>query len=83
MKAIATKYIGPRGLRPGRIKATDLDGNSASIDYPHDAREDQKHFLAAKALCEKMGWHGTLIEGGLGKVQNKVYVWSDGPHYTV
>lgn len=73
MKAITTKYHGPIGARGARIVATDSDGNRASIPYPHDAHTDEKHRRAAVALCKKMKWTGTLIQGGLKN--DEVFVW--------
>ena len=66
MKAIETKYLGPSGHRGSRIKATDHDGNAVTIGYPHELSGMACHRKAADALCEKMGWKGDLIGGGLG-----------------
>jgi len=41
-----------------------MDGNRITISYPHDLPEGEKHQAAARALCEKMGWTGRLVEGG-------------------
>ena len=64
MKAILTKYMGPRNVRGSRIKAYDADGNSATIPYPHQLRSEDGHHKAAQSLCDKMGWKGDLIGGG-------------------
>jgi len=55
--------LGPTNTKGGRIKATTGNGRySVTIDYPHESR--YPHADAALALCWKMGWTGTLIEGG-------------------
>lgn len=63
MKAIKTTYFGPTNTRGSRIKATDGDGNSASIPYPYELNQDDAHKLATKKLCEKMGWPTEMIMG--------------------
>jgi hypothetical protein len=75
MKAIITKYHGPTNSRGSRISASDEDGNRVTVSYDHASHDP--HRLAAIALCKKMGWTGTLIEGGLGNKGN-VYVWAQG-----
>ena len=74
MKAIITKYIGPTDTRGSRIKASDEDGNSITIGYDYAA--ESAHVVAARKLCEKMNWHGELVEGGLG--DRSVFVFVDG-----
>ena len=71
MKAIITKYIPATNFKPGRVKATDGD-NSVIVS----CNDDNTHAAAAKALCKKLGWHGTLIEGCTK--QGSVFVWSQG-----
>lgn len=65
MKAIITKWHPPGANSPGRISASDGDGNRvystaqlSSVELRH---------RAAVALCHKMGWSGaeTLIGGGI------------------
>jgi len=56
MQAIVTKYLGPRGVRGARIKAT-AEGGSITIGYPHELHGyEERHRKAAEALCDKMGW---------------------------
>lgn len=74
MKAIVTTYLGPTERRGPRIVATDSDNNRVTIPYPHDLSESQKHAHAARALCRKMGWSGTLAEGSL-RPGSSVFVW--------
>lgn len=72
--AIVTKYLGPTNTKGGRIKATTDNGRySVTIDYPHESR--YPHADAALALCWKMGWTGTLIEGGTA--DGSVFVFAD------
>lgn len=75
MKAIVTKYHGPTDRRGARISASDEDGNRVMVPYAHELSGELVHRQAAIALCEKMGWTGTLHAGSLGK--GYVYVWSD------
>lgn len=65
MKAITTTYYGATNSHGARITARDSDGNRATIDYPQDAQGgEEAHAQAARQLCGKMGWSGTLIGGG-------------------
>ena len=66
MKAIRTKYHGPTDTRGSRIVATAEGGpkpHRATVPYDHGS--DNPHRDAAVALCRKLGWTGTLCEGGL------------------
>ena len=65
MKAINTVYNGPTNTRGSRITASDEDGNRITIPYPHELSGMDVHAKAAVALCNKMGWKGTLHGGGL------------------
>jgi hypothetical protein len=73
MKAITTKYVGPTNTRGARIIASDGDGNRVTVAYDYNMHNDKAHSAAARALCEKMGWHGVLIAGGT--TTGYVYVW--------
>jgi hypothetical protein len=64
MKAITTKYHGPTDTRGSRITATDSDGNRVTVPFDHSLPHDGVHRKAADALCLKMGWKGSLIQGG-------------------
>lgn len=76
MKAILTKYIGPTNTRPSRIKASDCDGNSVTISCPHELSGEACFRKAADALCQKMGWKGPLVGGGLKN--DWVFCFADG-----
>ncbi len=65
MKAIITKYLGATNTLGARIKASDEDGNTTTINYPHELSGEAVHRKAADALCEKMGWGGDMVCGSL------------------
>jgi len=78
MKTITTKYLGATNTRGSRISASDGDGNRIVTPYRSELGETENHEGAVKALCEKMGWHGTLQGGDLlqgGVVVNMCWVW--------
>lgn len=62
MQAIITKYLGPTDKRGARIKASSGAG-SITIPYPFALSNDDVHAKAAKTLCAKLGWTGTLVIG--------------------
>lgn len=72
MKAIKTKFIPCSNFKGARITASDGDGNRVVISYPHEA--SAPHWLAAQALCQKMGWKGRLAQGWL-KPGDEVFVF--------
>jgi len=74
MKAITTKYYGPTNHRGARIVASDMDGNRATISYPHDLSGEAVHRAAADQLCGKMGWTGSLVGGAIK--QGYVFVFA-------
>lgn len=62
-KAIVTKFHGPTNFKGARISASDDDGNRVSVDYDDALNSGPNHAKAANALCEKMEWEGTLVQG--------------------
>jgi hypothetical protein len=64
MKAIMTKYLPCTNSKGSRIKASDGDGNSITIGYPHELSGEEVFKKAAIALCDKMQWSNDLIGGG-------------------
>ena len=64
MQTILTRYIGPGNVRGSRVKATSSSGK-ASVTLPWDSAlsSEDCHTLAARALCDKLDWHGTLTGG--------------------
>jgi len=80
MKTIKTKYLGPSNTKGSRIVADDGDGNRMIRHYRSELNSDKNHAVAAKALCEKMGWGGTLQGGDLlkaGRTVGMVWTWLD------
>jgi hypothetical protein len=83
MKAIVTKYLPATNFRGSRIKASDLDGNSITIPYPHELNwsNGETHRKAAIALCDKMGWYGRLVQGSLKT--GYAFVWDGGTNIII
>ena len=73
MKAIRTRFTGPTTRYPeGRLIASDEDGNRVAIAFNQCAGSRQAaHFEAARALADRMQWHGQLAGGAL----RGGYVW--------
>lgn len=68
MKAIQTRYYGATNTRGSRIVATAEGGakpHRVSIPYPPELSGEAVHAAAAVKLCEKLGWTGILVGGGL------------------
>lgn len=65
MQAITTKFHGPGNVRGARISATTESGIRVTVPYDYAGTTDDRHANAARALCEKMGWSGALVSGGL------------------
>lgn len=64
MKAIITKYLPATSRTGSRYSAEDEDGNKVLISgESYACTHLDKHANAARALCEKMGWEGTLRGG--------------------
>lgn len=71
MKAIRTRYLPATICSPAKYAATDGDGNRISVTVSEIEQElgdgnwtpDGHHRLAAKKLCEKMGWKGEFVTG--------------------
>jgi len=80
MKTIKTKYLGATTYKGSRIVADDGDGNRVTLPYRCEVNSDENHAKAARALCEKMGWVGTL-QGGermkAGRTVGMVWTWLD------
>lgn len=70
MKAILTKYLPATARRPSRIKAF------AEGVKPFDHGAKDPHAVAAVLLCERMGWPGDLISGGLPDCSGNCYVFA-------
>lgn len=65
MTAITTKYLCPTNFRGARVKAS-ANGFSVTLDWDYElpASGYGNHVAAAKALCRKLDWHGSLVGGG-------------------
>jgi len=74
MKAIKTTYLGPTNTRGSRIKASDGDKNQITISWQYALEADENHKAAAKALCDKMGWHGQMVMGGFPDCNVHVFI---------
>jgi len=84
--AIITKYLSATHYKGARIKATTGNGKfSVTISYPYeDSRNAHAH--AALALARKLGWQGTLIEGGTSTGSVFIYIPASGvviEHHTI
>lgn len=75
MKAIVVKFHGQTEFP--RLRASEPDGKSVTIPYPNDLQREEAYALAARTLCEKLGWKGTLAVGGLER-GNEVFVFLGG-----
>lgn len=73
MKAIVSKYISATQTKPSRVVATAEPHHRVTIGY-HSAENPFQ--AAAVALCRKMSWHGTLIEGGMPDGHSRCYVFA-------
>lgn len=82
MKAIRTQYHGPTDRRGSRISAT--SGEKGQRVYLSDwgsLTTSGGHAMAAKRLCEKMGWPTDLIGGGFPD-GSMVWVFAKSPDRT-
>jgi hypothetical protein len=57
---VPTSYRPQILTNPGRVKATAANGEEISVAWDRGLSIEQNHGLAARALCEKLGWHGTF-----------------------
>ena len=62
-KAIVTRHLPATMRLPGRVKASDSDGNATTISWDSSLNTLPNHQRAAAALCEKMGWRGHYVSG--------------------
>lgn len=81
MKAIETKYIPASSYRGSRIRAYAEGVKSLTISYDHGARNP--HAVAAIALAKRMGWTGTLVEGGKADQTGCVFCFLDSDRYEI
>jgi hypothetical protein len=69
MKSITTKYLSPGNVRGARMKASDHDGNEATVPYDYGSNDDARHAKACEALMRKMKWDGHYVGGWSGPGQ--------------
>ena len=81
MQTITTKYHGPTNNRGARITATATGGCSMTIPYPQELSGVLVHLAAARALCQKLNWHGDLSAGDTKT--GYVFVFSDSDRFTI
>jgi hypothetical protein len=72
MKAIAVKYFPASGSKPSFVKAFDSDKHSVKVPFHTETYDASIYEYAAQALCNKMGWIGKLVSGGI-KINGKDY----------
>ena len=78
-QAIETKFHGPTNSSGSRISAKAWAG-STRVHYNHALNADQNHLAAAKALAEKMEWHGLWIGGGKADGRGYTFVCLPGSY---
>lgn len=69
MQFIRTTNLPATATKPSRIKATTSCGNTSLIISRCDPELDgldyeDEHAFVAIELCKKLGWTGTLVNGG-------------------
>lgn len=74
MQTITTKYLPATNTKGSRIKATTARGKSIIIPYDYEVSTDIAHQKAVIAICDKLDWHGKLVEGESSNKGN-VYVF--------
>lgn len=72
-QAIVTTFYGPTTHRGARIRALAQAG-SVTVQYDHALNGQDNHKRAAKALAEKLNWHGFWVMGGLPNGTSDVFV---------
>lgn len=76
MQAITTKYHGPGNVRGSRVSATSESGIRISLPWNSELDSEENHRAAARALCHKLGWKGTLATGATKDAYVHVFVTS-------
>ena len=77
-KAISTRYLPATMHLPSRVKASDEDGNTATISWDSSLNTLPNHQAACAALCEKVGWHGHYVSGATKDGYVHVLDWPEG-----
>ena len=76
MQTIITKYHGPTDRKVSRVSATSESGERVMLSWDYALNNDENHKAAARALCDKLGWHGTF-QGGNIKKQGMAFCFID------
>ena len=81
MQSIETRYVPATNHRGARIKATASNGESITLSYNEcqetcqqsysTTAEHWTHFVAVKAICNKLEWQGAVVCGDT----MRGYVW--------
>ena len=74
LQAIETRYLSPANVRGARVKATASAG-SVTLGWDHALNPDENHAAAARALCARFDWKGTLATGCLA-TGHRVHVFT-------
>jgi hypothetical protein len=77
MQAILTHYVGPSNVRGSRYIATNADGKRAIVSADHALDSFHNHARAAKALADKLDWHGVMEAGATKRGYAFVFVSRD------
>lgn len=65
MKAITVKYLPQTEKKPARLKAVAAGGHSLTVSYNSEEDNGNAFTPLAKALADKLEWHGTWAGGTL------------------
>ena len=63
-QAIRTKYLGPTDTKGSRIQAK-CDAKTITVHYKSELNSEQNHIQAAKELCKRLGWKGSMATGSI------------------
>ena len=77
MQTITVKYLSVTNTKGARIKATQSEGKtSVTLSRDYGLNFEEQAMDAAKAICKKLGWSGTM-QGGHTK-EGMVFVFANG-----
>lgn len=64
VRAIRVRHFPETNTKPAKLIADARDGVRVVVSYPVDVNnDDDAKVFAARKLCEKYGWHGTICPG--------------------
>ena len=73
-QSIETRYLSSTNVRGVRVKATASAG-SVTLGWDHTLSPAENHAAAARALCARFDWKGTLATGCLA-TGHRVHVFT-------